>query len=108
MQILMFPLKIISIPLIIIIGESHLNEKNKMIALLILAFLYNNLLGFATRFSTFLLSALPSVFMIITIGFSLLVYLIAINIYVKRKIEINMIIYVMLNVVAFFVGLLLI
>lgn len=105
MQILMLPLKIISIPLIIIIGESRLNEKTKTIMLLVLTFLYNNLLGFATYFSMFLISFLQSILAIIIIGFSILMYLVTINIYVKRKIDINTIIYTMLNLTAFLTGL---
>lgn len=104
MQILIFLLKIISIPLIIIIGESHIDEKIKSIVLLLLAFLYNNFLGSATWFSTFLLSVSSSLLSIIFIGFLLLIYLIAINIYVKRKIDINIILYIMLNVTAFLTG----
>lgn len=107
MQIVILFLKIISIPLILIMGESHLNERNKTIALLILAFLYNNLMGFATWIAILLMSMMPSIVLVIMIGFSLLAYLITINLYVTKKVEINMMLYVMLNVVAFLTGILL-
>ena len=109
MQLLILALKIISIPLIIIIGESHFEEKTKNIALLLLAFLFNNLLGFVTCFSIFLISALSDsylfILMIILIGFSLLVYLITINMYVKGKTDINTGIYIILNIISFLKGL---
>ena len=73
MQILILALKIISIPLIIIIGESHFEEKTKNIALLLLAFLFNNLLGFVTCLSILLISVLSDSYLfilaIILIGF---------------------------------------
>lgn len=104
MQIIMLPLKIISVPLIIIIGESHINENTKSTLLLLLAFLYNNLLGFATKFLVLLLSVPLGILSTIIIGASFLIYLITINIYVKRKIDINITIYVMLNLIAFLIG----
>lgn len=104
MQIIMLPLKIISVPLIIIIGESHINENTKSTLLLLLAFLYNNLLGFAARFLVLLLSVPLGILSTIIIGASFLIYLITINIYVKRKIEINITIYIMLNLIAFLIG----
>lgn len=89
MQILILPLKILNIHLIIIIGESYLNKRIKIIALLILAFLYNNLLGFTTKVSMLLMSILQGSYLfilsIMIIGFLILAYLITINIYVKRK-----------------------
>lgn len=108
MQLLLLPLKIISIPLIIIVGESHIDEKKKTILLLILAFLYNNLLGLVAWFAMSLLSMALTILSIIIIGVMFFAYLITINIYVKRKIEINNIIYIMLNVTAFLIGLFLI
>lgn len=108
MQILILPLKIISIPLIIIIGESNIDEKTKTIALLILAFIYNNLLGFASWFLIILISASISIFSMIIIGFIFLIYLITINVYIKRKLDINITIYIILNITAFLTGILLI
>ena len=108
MQILILPLKIISIPLIIIIGESNIDEKTKTIALLILAFVYNNLLGFASWFLIILISASISIFSMIIIGFIFLIYLITINVYIKRKLDINITIYIILNITAFLTGILLI
>ena len=108
MQILILPLKIISIPLIIIIGESNIDEKTKTIALLILAFIYNNLLGFASWFLIILISASISIFSMIIIGFIFLIYLISINVYIKRKLDINITIYIILNITAFLTGILLI
>lgn len=104
MQILIFILKLISIPLIIIVGESLIDEKRQTIILLVLAFLYNNLLGFVTLFAILLFSVSPSILSIIIIGFLLLVYLITINIYVIRKININIMLYIILNVAAFLTG----
>ena len=104
MQILIFILKFISIPLIIIVGESLIDEKRQTIILLVLAFLYNNLLGFVTLFAILLFSVSPSILSIIIIGFLLLVYLITINIYVIRKININIMLYIILNVAAFLTG----
>lgn len=104
MQIILLCLKIISIPLIIIVGESQLEEKNRNIALLVLAFLYNNLLGVATWFMIFFLSVLPNIIGFIIIGSVFLTYLITINVYVKRKIDMNMAIYVLLSVTAFVTG----
>ena len=108
MQILILPLKIISIPLIIIIGESNIDEKTKTIALLILAFIYNNLLGFASWFLIILISASISIFSMIIIGFIFFIYLITINVYIKRKLDINITIYIILNITAFLTGILLI
>ena len=108
MQILILPLKIISIPLIIIIGESNIDEETKTIALLILAFVYNNLLGFASWFLIILISASISIFSMIIIGFIFLIYLITINVYIKRKLDINITIYIILNITAFLTGILLI
>lgn len=108
MQILILPLKIISIPLIIIVGESNIDEKTKTIALLILAFVYNNLLGFASWFLIILISASISIFSMIIIGFIFLIYLITINVYIKRKLDINITIYIILNITAFLTGILLI
>lgn len=104
MQILIFLIKLISIPLIIIVGESLIDEKRQTIILLVLAFLYNNLLGFVTFFAILLFSVSPSILSIIIIGFLLLVYLITINIYVIRKININIMLYIILNVAAFLTG----
>ena len=104
MQILIFILKLISIPLIIIVGESLIDEKRQTIILLVLAFLYNNLLGFVTLFAILLFSVSPSILSIIIIGFLLLVYLITINIYVISKININIMLYIILNVAAFLTG----
>ena len=104
MQILIFLIKLISIPLIIIVGESLIDEKRQTIILLVLAFLYNNLLGFVTLFAILLFSVSPSILSIIIIGFLLLVYLITINIYVIRKININIMLYIILNVAAFLTG----
>lgn len=112
MQIILLILKIISIPLIIIIGESDFTEKNKTITLLIIAFLYNNLIGSTTWFAIFLISALKNSYLfilsIIIIGFSILIYLITINKYIKKKIDVNTTLYISLNVIGFLTGIFLI
>ena len=112
MQILILTLKLISIPLIIIVGEAKLNEKNKTIILLLLAFLYNNLLGCISWLLIFLISMLHSTYFFIVflviIGVIFLTYLITINIYIKRKIDVNTTFYVILSIVAFLTGIFLI
>ena len=52
MKILFFIIIIIPI---VIIGELHINKTIKNIVLLLLTFLYNNLLGLATWFSMFII-----------------------------------------------------
>ena len=100
---------LILIILIIIIGELHLNIKLKKILLLILSFLYNTLLGLAMWFSIFIIPPL-TVFLnlftvaMIIIGVSFLMFLIPINMYVKRKVKINIIVYIILNIIGFLIG----
>jgi len=107
MQILFFLIVII---IIIIIGQSHLNKKLKKILLMILSFIYNTLLGLAMWFSMFIISFftiylnLFSLSMII-VGILFLIALIPINIYVKRKVDINIIVYIILNIIGFLIGL---
>lgn len=112
MSILILPLKIISIPLIIIIGDLNLNEKTKTILLLVFAFLCNNLLGYTARFASFFIPILEGTYLfflsIIIIGFIILTYLVTINMYIKRKIDINNILFTILIAIAFFTGLFLI
>lgn len=113
MSMIILPLKIISIPLIIIIGESKkMSKRNKTILLLVLTFLYNNLLGFTTWSLIILVSVLKDTYLffssIIIMGFLMLTYLIVINMYVKRKIDINNILFTILIAIAFFTGLFLI
>lgn len=107
MKILFFIIIIIPI---VIIGELHINKTIKNIVLLLLTFLYNNLLGLATWFSMFIICYSVYFFHLfflptIIIGISILIFLIPINIYVKRKIDINIIVYIILNVIAFMTGL---
>lgn len=107
MKTLLFIIIMISI---IIIGELHLNKKIKETVLLLLSFLYNILLGLAVCFSTFIISFL-TIFLntfslsAIIAGILFLIHLIPINIYVKRKININTIVYIIINTIAFSIGL---
>lgn len=109
LKLFILPLKIISIPLIIIIGESDMDEKQKTIALLILAFLFNNLMGYAIWLSLLLLSVISGTpgfaLYILIIGGIFFTYLITMNKYIKRKIDVNTTFYVSLNVVAMITGL---
>lgn len=92
-----------------IVGELHLNIKLKKILLLIISFLYNTLLGLAMWFSIFVIASL-TVFLnlyavsMIIIGISFLMFLIPINMYVKRKVKINIVVYIILNVIGFLIG----
>ena len=58
MQTLIMLLKILSIPLLIIIGELHMNERTKTILLLVVDFLYNSFLGSVTSFAMIMISVL--------------------------------------------------
>lgn len=94
---------------IFIIGKLKLNGKLKKILLLTITFLYNCFIGnasfiafyiiiFSTLFfNSFILST-------IIIGLYFLLLLIPINIYVKRKVDINWKKYVVINVIGFLVG----
>lgn len=92
-----------------IVGELHLNIKLKKILLLIISFLYNTLLGLAMWFSILVIASL-TVFLnlyavsMIIIGISFLMFLIPINMYVKRKVKINIVVYIILNVIGFLIG----
>lgn len=112
MSILISCLKIISIPLIIIIGESHLNKNTKTTALLILTILFNSFLGSIIWLAMFMISVLKStylfIFSVIIIGFIFLSYLITINMYIKRKMEINNALFVTLCIVGLLSGLIII
>lgn len=107
MKTLLFIIIMISI---IIIGELHLNKKIKEIVLLLLSFLYNTLLGLAIWFLLYII-AFSTVFfnsfilLAIIVGILFLICLIPINIYVKRKIAINTIVYIIINTIAFSIGL---
>ncbi len=109
MQTLIMFLEILSIPLLIIIGELQINEKTKTIFLLVVDFLYNSFLGSVTGFAMTMISVLDSSYLFILstiiIGFLILVYLVTINMYVKRKLDINIAIYIILNIVGFLSGL---
>lgn len=102
MLILMFPLilKILSVPLIIIVGESSMDEKPKTIVLLVLAFLYNNFMGLVTWAFVILTFSSLSILTIIIIG----AWIIAINLYIKEKIDINNTLYIVIIVIAFLLG----
>ena len=88
MYLLISCLKIISIPLIIIVGESSLNKNTKTTAFLILTVIFNNLLGSIIWFAILMISVLNSTYLfivsIIIIGFIFFSYLITINMYIKR------------------------
>lgn len=106
MKTLLFIIIMISI----IIGELHLNKKIKEIVLLLLSFLYNTLLGLAIwvllyiiAFSTVFFNSF--ILLAIIVGILFLICLIPINIYVKRKIAINTIVYIIINTIAFSIGL---
>lgn len=108
MQILYF-LIIISI-IIVIIGELHINKKLKDTILLLLSFLYNTLLGLAMWFSIFIIAFSTAFFNAFTLsiiigGILFLISLIPINMYAKRKIDINIIVYIILNIIGFLIGL---
>lgn len=96
-------LRILSIPLIIIIGESNINERTKTIVLLVLSFIYNNFIGFVAWTLGILMYTSISILTIIIIG----AWIIAINIYIKEKTDINTTIYIIFVVVAFLIGVLL-
>lgn len=101
-------LRIISIPLIIIFGEAqHVDEKNRTIILLILSFLYNNFLGFVTWGLWIIIATSLSILSIIILGTLILSYLIVINLYIKRRVDINNTLYLILIIVAFLIGVLL-
>lgn len=102
MLILMLPLllKILSVPLIIIVGESNIDEKSKTIALLVLSFLYNNFMGMVTWAFVILTFSSLSILTIIIIG----AWIIAINLYIKEKIDINNTLYIVIIVIAFLLG----
>ena len=103
-QIVFIALKIMSIPLIIFVGESEqLEERKQNTLLLVLAFLFNNLLGTVIWFA-FILFSVPSIFVKIMVGVIFLSYLFIINRYIKRKLDMNMSLYVMLCITAFFTG----
>ena len=106
MKTLLFIIIMISI----IIGELHLNKKIKETVLLLLSFLYNTLLGLAIwvllyiiAFSTVFFNSF--ILLAIIVGILFLICLIPINIYVKRKIAINTIVYIIINTIAFSIGL---
>lgn len=109
MQTLIMLLKILSIPLLIIIGELHMNERTKTILLLVVDFLYNSFLGSVTSFAMIMISVLESSYLFILsaiiIGILILAYLITINMYVKRKLYINILIYIIIIIVGFLSGL---
>lgn len=109
MQLLILILKIISIPLIIIIGESHLNKNTKTITLLLLAFLFNSFLVSTIWLLMFVISVFKNSYLFILsifiIGFLVLSYLITINMYIKRKIDINITLYIVLCVTGLLTGL---
>ena len=108
MYLLISCLKIISIPLIIIVGESSLNKNTKTIAFLILTVIFNNLLGSIIWFAILMISVLNSTYLfiisIIIIGFIFFSYLITINMYIKRKMEINNALFITLCVVGLLSG----
>lgn len=91
-----------------IVGELHLNIKLKKILLLIISFLYNTLLGLVMWFSIFVIASL-TVFLnlytvsLIIIGISFLMFLIPINMYIKRKVKLNIIV-IIINVIGFLIG----
>lgn len=108
MYLLISCLKIISIPLIIIVGESSLNKNTKTTAFLILTVIFNNLLGSIIWFAILMISVLNSTYLfiisIIIIGFIFFSYLITINMYIKRKMEINNALFITLCVVGLLSG----
>ena len=108
MYLLISCLKIISIPLIIIVGESSLNKNTKTTAFLILTVIFNNLLGSIIWFAILMISVLNSTYLfiisIIIIGFIFFSYLITINMYIKRKMEINNAVFITLCVVGLLSG----
>ena len=108
MYLLISCLKIISIPLIIIVGESSLNNNTKTTAFLILTVIFNNLLGSIIWFAILMISVLNSTYLfiisIIIIGFIFFSYLITINMSIKRKMEINNALFITLCVVGLLSG----
>lgn len=107
MQMLYF--LIIIIP-IIIIGELHINNKVKKVFLMLLSFLYNTFLGLATFIAMFIIAFSTAFFdafslIMIIIGILFLIFLLTINIYIYKKTNVNIILYLILNVVCFFIGL---
>lgn len=108
MYLLISCLKIISIPLIIIVGESSLNKNTKTTAFLILTVIFNNLLGSIIWFAILMISVLNSTYLfiisIIIIEFIFFSYLITINMYIKRKMEINNALFITLCVVGLLSG----
>ena len=108
MYLLISCLKIISIPLIIIVGESSLNKNTKTTAFLILTVIFNNLLGSIIWFAILMISVLNSTYLfiisIIIIGFIFFSYLITINMYIKRKMEMNNALFITLCVVGLLSG----
>lgn len=106
MQILFF---FIIIFLLITIGESNINKKMKKILLLGLSFLYNAILGLLMWFSIFIIAfstAFLNVFILsITIIVTLFfIFLLPINIYVKRKTDTKTILYIILNLIGLLIG----
>lgn len=99
-------LRIISIPLIIFVGESNIDERNKTIALLLLTFLYNNFMGVIFKILWIFMSTPIGVLFIVIGVICFLSFLISINLYIKGKIDITRTLYIILIVIAFLIGIL--
>ncbi len=99
-------LRLISIPLIVVFGELDIYERTRTIVLLILAFLYNNLMGFVAWAFGILIASSMGIFYILIIGIIILFYLIAINFYIRKRVDINNAVYIILVLVAFLSGIL--
>lgn len=82
----------IIIVLLIAIGESKINKRMKKILLLVLSFGYNTILGLLVWFSIFVVAFSTFFFNIFILSITssitlFFIFLLPINIYVKRKIE---------------------